>query len=205
MDCARCREILSAHLDGEDQGGEVVDAGAHQASCVPCQMFWFEVSHLHRNLRIRPAESVPDLAPRILESAPAFGARRLAELSGARIALAGVGLVLLLLALPTMLFHDSGGMAVHHLTRELAAFQAALAVGFLWVAWRPDRAEGLFPTAAALVGALVAIAVLDLSRGRAPSVAEAQHVVELTGVALVWLVGHGEAPVIRHRHRLHLT
>jgi predicted anti-sigma-YlaC factor YlaD len=203
MDCARCREILSAHLDGEDQGGEVVDAGGHQASCVPCQVFWIEVSDLHRNLRIRPAESVPDLAEQILESAPAFGARRLADLSGARIALGGVGLVLLLLALPTMVLHDGGGMAVHHLTRELAAFQVALAVGFLWVAWRPERAEGLFPTAAALVGALVAIAVVDLSRGHAPSLAEAQHLVELTGVALVWLVGRGEVPVYRDRHRLH--
>src|SRR5690606_23135228 len=103
-------------------------ADDHVAACARCRQFLQGAGALHRAWRVRPADPVPDLAPAILAAAPALRDRR--EISPLRLGLGGVGLVLLLVALPTMILHDGGGLAVHHLTRELAAFQAALGVGF---------------------------------------------------------------------------
>jgi predicted anti-sigma-YlaC factor YlaD len=202
MDCTRCREILSARLDGEEVGASGAMADAHVAGCAGCAHFLEESTELHRNLRVRPAESVPDLANAIVAAAPDFGRRRslsdrLATWSGARIVLASLGVALLVLALPTMVFHTTGGQELHHLTRELAAFQVALGGGFLLAARDPNRTAGLLPVAAMLVAAMVTIALVDLGHGHAPTMAEGQHVLEVIGVALLWKVDRdvrGAAP-----------
>lgn len=211
MDCAYCRELLSARLDGEPlvlEGGRTDLAArvdAHVATCVGCRTFIERATALHRSARVRPAEAVPDLAPGIVAAAPRFGSGRLGTLSGAQIALGCVGLVLLVIALPTMLLHEGGGMAMHHATRELAAFQAALGLGFLLVAWDPRRATGVLPMAATLVAAMCVIALLDVGRGQAPSLAEAQHLFELAGLVLVWRVERADGPAVNGRRSLGLA
>jgi predicted anti-sigma-YlaC factor YlaD len=209
MDCVYCRELLSARLDGEPPTPEEERAGitqaidAHVLTCAGCQAFAEEARVLHRNARIRAAEPVANLTRAIVASAPAFRRRRLGSFTAAQIALGCVGLVLLVIALPTMLLHTGGGMAIHHTTRELAAFQAALGLGFLVVAWEPQRAAGVLPMAATLVGAMCMIALVDVGRGQVPSLAEAQHLFELAGLVLVWRVerterADGSAPDDRH-------
>lgn len=202
MECDRCREILSARLDGEEVGEESALADAHLGRCPACVDFLAQANDLHRLLRVRPADEVPDLAPAILASAPSF--RRAEEPSALRLALGGVGLVLVLVALP-MLLHDGGALAVHHLTRELAAFQAALGVGFALVAWQPERASGMFPMALAVVAAMTFIAAVDLVQGHSSSLAEAQHAFEFIGVILLGLVARAECGRVPARRTLGLA
>jgi predicted anti-sigma-YlaC factor YlaD len=195
MECDRCREILSARLDGEETpdldgaatGG--VSADAHLEGCGECQHFFAQVADLHRLLRVRPADEVPDLAPAILATAPTFTRRE--QPSVLRLALASVGIVLFLVAVP-MLLHAGGGVTVHHLTRELAAFQAALGIGFALAAWQPARAQGLFPMALTVVAAMGFIATVDVLHGHEISLAEGQHLFELVGVVLLGLVARAE-------------
>lgn len=203
MECHLCREILSARLDGEHVAREVSDAAdLHRTSCSGCTVFADDAAALHRGLRVRPAEEVPDLAPAILAAAPTLRARR--EPSVLRLVLGGVGLVLVLAAVPA-LFTDGGSVTVHHLSRELAAFQAALGFGFALAAWQPSRAAGLFPMALMVVGGMILIAMMDVFRGRPISLAEAQHAFELAGVVLLGLVaraGGDPRPVGRRTLRL---
>ena len=79
-----------------------------------------------------------------------------------------------------------------HVTRELGAFDVALAVGLLVAAWQPAPAWGLLPVVAALAFVMGGTAVLDVVRGTASSVGEAHHVLDLAGVALLWRVARDD-------------
>lgn len=188
MDCATCRELLSAQLDGEELPGGEASLTAHLHGCAACRAHQRRLAPLNRQVRVRGAEPVPDLRGRIVRASVVR--YRLAGLRGARLGLLCVGLVLLLLAAPTALFHTTGTMTEHHLTRELAAFDAALAVGFVLAAWRPSRAAGLLPTAAVFTAVLVSIAAVDLERGSEVALLEPHHLCEVAGLFLLWRVAH---------------
>jgi len=64
----------------------------------------------------------------------------------------------------------------------------ALAIGFVFAAWRPLRAVGMLPFAAALSGGLVLTAVIDVVSGRAVMLTETTHLLELVGTALLYLL-----------------
>jgi hypothetical protein len=64
----------------------------------------------------------------------------------------------------------------------------ALATGLLVVAWRPHRAIGMLPFAAALFGAMVAASVFDLLDGARSPVSELAHLAELVGMVLLWMI-----------------
>jgi predicted anti-sigma-YlaC factor YlaD len=195
MRCEAIREALSARLDGEaaDLGDDAVDA--HLAGCRACAAWSDELDLLHRIVRIREAEPVPDLTAAILGTAPAARApRRLPttdRVSLARWALFVVALSQLVLAGPAVLLGEGSGATVH-VARELGAFDVALAVGLLLAAWQPGRAWGLLPVVAALALVLGGTAVLDVVRGTATSVGETHHVLDLAGVAVLWLVAREE-------------
>jgi len=116
-------------------------------------------------------------------------------ISGWRWALFAVALTQLVLAGPAVLLGDSSGATVHT-ARELGAFDVALAVGLLLAAWQPARAWGLLPVAAALGLILAGTAVLDVIDGSASTLGESHHVLDLAGVALLWLVAR--------EHRTHV-
>ena len=63
-----------------------------------------------------------------------------------------------------------------------------MALGFLYTAWRPERAYGVLPIAAALALTMAVTAIFDAARGTTPIVGEAHHVLELAGFALVWML-----------------
>jgi predicted anti-sigma-YlaC factor YlaD len=201
MRCEAIREALSARLDGEISPLDDVDIGAHLRTCRECVAWSEELSVLHRLVRVREAEPVPDLTAVILGAAPDAVAqtrrpRRAAPVSAARWALFTVALTQLVLAGPALLLGEGSGATVH-VARELGSFDVALAIGLLLAAWQPARAWGLLPVVAALGLVMGATAVLDVVRGTATSVGEAHHLLDLAGVALLWCVARedrGAAP-----------
>jgi predicted anti-sigma-YlaC factor YlaD len=194
MNCATCREAVSARLDGEEPGVPAAAVDGHLRSCAGCRAHAEAADVLHRSLRVRAAEWGPDLTAPILaritaEGKPARSDRR----RDLRVGLVVVALLQLVLAVPALLLGSDGGAPVH-VARELGSFDAALAVGFLVAAWQPARAFGLLPVAAALVAFLAGTAVLDVAAGHAPAMAESHHLLHLVGLALVWLLTRAGVP-----------
>jgi hypothetical protein len=156
MECAQIREALSARLDGEaaDLPDPVVDD--HLGGCRACAAWSEEVATLHRMVRVREAERVPDLSVAIVEAfvpegrrakaGPARGVLLGEHISGARWALFVVALTQLVLAGPALLLGEDTGATIH-VAREVGSFGVALAVGLLVAAWQPARAWGLLPLA----------------------------------------------------------
>ena len=110
-----------------------------------------------------------------------------------RLALAWGGFLLIVWHLPGML--DSGtDILIRHLSRHQHAFGFALGVVLLFVAWRPDRAYGVVPVAAAFTVTLAGAAVVDLIMGASTLGREAPHLVEILGLGLVWVLGLSAGP-----------
>lgn len=203
MDCEHTREAISARLDGEDAGPEVARLDRHLAGCAACTAWAADLDVLHRLVRVRAAEPVPDLTAGILAAAPGrrAAAPRVERISSVRWALFAIALTQLVLAGPALLLGEDAGATVH-VARELGSFDVALAVGLLVAAWQPARAWGLLPVAGALALVMGLTAVLDVVDGTASGLGEAHHVLDLAGVALLWLVAREvrrDAPVQRPR------
>ncbi len=194
MNCDQSREAISARLDGEEPGQPEAALDAHLAGCGDCQAFALGAGDLHRSLRVRAAEPVPDLSAAILQAVPrgdgdaiaAPGSPPRPAVAWLRYGLTVVGLTMLVLAMPSLVLHDSGSAI--HLTRELSAWDLAFAAGLLFAAWQPARARGLLPMAAVLAGGQLLGTFIDVASGRAPAISEAHHALELAGVLLLWLL-----------------
>lgn len=172
--CREIREACSAALDGEDPGASLTVIEEHLAACNSCREF------------AQRAE-MPDLMPRIAIADERLPPIRRFVSSPVRVALAGVALAQLSLAVPTLLFGSDEGAPVH-VAHEVGAWDLALAVGFLLAAWRPLRAVGMLPFVAALSAGLVVTAVVDIANGKTPAIFELTHVLELVGTALLWML-----------------
>ena len=198
--CDEFQDALSARLDGERLPKGLDDAGvdAHVAGCATCSAFLAGATAQHRALRVRAAEPVPDLTQRILERLPVTS-RPQPVREWARYALFAVAATQLILALPAVLLGEDPGASIH-VARELGSFDVALGVGLLWAAWQPRRAIGLLPMAAALAGALLVTALLDVARGEAPFRGEAHHVLDLAGLGLLWALAHPPRPTTPAGH-----
>jgi predicted anti-sigma-YlaC factor YlaD len=187
MDCENYRLGISARLDGEDAGVDDAALAWHLASCEACRRFESEAIALTRSVRVATAETAPDLTPAIMAS---INAQRVAKaprfdpqaLRGGLIALA---IVQMLLSLPVLLLGRDMGAPVH-IAREVGSFDIALAVGFLFVGWRPARAYGMLPLVATVVGLLAITTGVDLVRGTATMLNESAHLLDVMGLAAVW-------------------
>jgi Putative zinc-finger len=94
-----CREAmaeLSAAADGELAPGRAGTLEAHLAGCPACTAFQARLAGLRRRLRFEPVGSVPDVAPRVLETIRSSGlgqggvdSRRTAVTRWARLPLRG--------------------------------------------------------------------------------------------------------------------
>jgi predicted anti-sigma-YlaC factor YlaD len=205
MRCEQIREALSARLDGEAAEPEDAFLDAHLDTCPSCAAWSQDLTVLHRMVRVREAEAVPDLTTAILAAAPGAPTPRRAvartePVSVARWALFVVALSQLVLAAPALILGEGSGATVHA-ARELGAFDVALAVGLLLAVWQPARAWGLFPVVAALALVFGGTAVLDVVRGTASSLGEVHHLLDLAGVAVLWRVAH-EAQGLPSRRRV---
>jgi predicted anti-sigma-YlaC factor YlaD len=187
-------DALDDLVDGDDQGA-VED---HLGTCAACRQYRDDVADLHRWVRLRPAEDVPDLSERILARAhpPRRGRRDWICYS-----LLAVGLTELTLALPALVMGDDAGAPIH-VARHVGSMSVALAVGLVYAAWRPVRAFGLLPIAAALAVCMVVTAALDLAGGRVAALGEAHHVLDVAGLLLLWLLAGAPRPGRRTRPAL---
>ena len=203
MRCEECRESVSARLDGEMDalGSDAIDV--HLLGCTECRAFERSTIALHRSLRVRPAEAVPDLTAAILVKIPRPGLAP--DTTGTargwpRYALLAVAATQLIVSLPALLGVANGAAA--HVSRELGSWGAALGIGLLLAAWQPRRAAGLLPFAAALAAALAVTAVLDIAGGRVPAGAEARHVLDVAGLVMLWVLARTPTVLPRVRHGL---
>jgi hypothetical protein len=138
MSCASCIEVLSAARDGEASTAEHDLARTHCETCAPCAAFADALA----TVDLTVTEAVPDLAPAVLaavlpQPAPAEDDALLWRW----------GLVFVAVAqIVSAAVHLDGA----HVARDQAAWEAALAAGFAWAAWKPARATGLLPLTAVL-------------------------------------------------------
>lgn len=207
MSCDPFRELISADLDGEVGDDERTVLASHLETCPRCVAFAAEAGRLHRATRVAPAAPVPDLTEAILERADAEGARARATpgRDRSRVAVLAfqygllvVALLMMVLAVPELF--ASSGTAVHT-SRHLGGWDVAFAVGLVLAALQPWRARGLLPMAGALAGVMVLTAAVDIARGTTPGLAEGTHLLEVFGLAFLWLLARsvppGERPGLR--------
>ena len=202
MRCDLAREALSAQLDGELTPLEEEGLAAHTKGCPSCRSYARDLDSLHRTVRLREAAPVPDLTRTIMATAaphlpqrPPHQARSAptVRLGWARYALFAVGFAQLALALPELAIHAHAGHAAHT-TRDLGAFGVALAIGMLFAAWQPQRANGLLPMSFALTSALTVTAVADVLLGHSGRWGQAPHSLELVGLVLLWHLARSTRP-----------
>lgn len=195
MDCNAFCDLISARLDGECTDAETTALSAHLTGCGGCRAFAAQLATLHRAVRIRPAEAVPDLSGAILARAHP---PRLGRFEWVRWALLTVALTELALALPGLVLGEDTGATVH-VARHLGSLSIALAVGMAYAAWRPERAYGLLPVGAALAACTLFTSVLDVANGRAGALGESHHMLELVALVLLWRLAGSPWPGSRIR------
>ncbi len=203
MLCADAREAISARLDDEELPGEVVALDVHLAGCVDCRHHVDRAAHVTRLTRTRAVEAAPDLVAAVLAAAPPPPRRTGA--AGIRLGLGAVGIGQCALAISGIVGAGGGPAGAAHMSHESAAWNLALAVGFLWVATgTARRPSGLVALVGAFVGVLGVLSMLDLLDGQVDPVRLATHVLVVVGFVLLLALqridrrGGGGAPVL-HR------
>jgi len=203
MRCDDARVALSARMDGEAPLASLADADGHLRTCGACRAWLAAAEQVTGAVRQRAADPAPDLTERILAAVaadqaaaptrPTGAAPRTPRMAtGLRLALGLAATVQLLLAVPALL--GAGGHDAHA-GREVAAFDIALAVGFLLAACYPAWARGFVPVAAALVVCLGVASVLDIADGVVALSHEVGHLLALVQTVLVWVLArHTRGP-----------
>lgn len=190
MRCEPFQNAISARVDGEELGLAVDDLEQHLVTCAGCRSYESAAIALHRRVRVRAAEPVPDLSEAILVASGqgvAPGRRPARTREWARYALLVVALTQLVVAIPALVLGEEAGTTIH-LARELGSWDVALSVAWLLVALAPRRAAGMLPFTAALAVVMASTALLDVFDGRAPLFGEAHHVLDLVGLGLIWVL-----------------
>ena len=197
MRCERARLLASADVDGELAADDRARLDLHLDGCPACSAWTSRARDLRRTMLVRPVGDRVDVTEAVLARAdvPAAGAT-----GWLRILLAYLGVSLLVLDLPLLITGDEAG-ATEHVGRHLGASGVALAVGFLYVAWRPERAVGLVPLATALAVGLTISAATDFADGAAVT-GEATHLLELIGVVCLWAISGGHHRLARRLRAL---
>ena len=184
IECDDARILLSVAADDEASRHERETLGGHLEGCADCASFAERLSQFDRRVRLRPAETVPDLVMAVTSRVrPAVLGRG----GWMRPALLGVAIILFAQNVAPLVFGETEG-AESHLARHLGAFGVALAIGFAYISWRPHRAFGMLPFVGALVVSMLASTSLDLLDGDRSAFAETAHLSELVGLALLWMI-----------------
>lgn len=195
MDCAQYREAASARVDGEAIGMSAAALDAHLESCADCAAWLERATSLTRSLRMGTAD-VPDLTDAILSSTPMPRPRRARPEATVvlRAALGVAGAIQLVTSLPA-LAGDGMAMAMStHAAHESAAWNLAVAVGFLAVAAAPRRVAGVLPVLATFALILSVLSVPDLAAGHVTLERLATHVGALLGVGAMAVLQRLQSP-----------
>jgi predicted anti-sigma-YlaC factor YlaD len=185
MECSKAREALSAVLDGEPTPTSAALA-AHVRTCTACRRFVDGARALDA-LTHSALGDAPDLTAQVLQKARAERHRPDPLTSTLRLGLAAAAIAQLVLAVPALIYGTDEGAPIH-IAHEVGAWDLALALAFVFAAWRPLRAVGLLPFAAALSGGLILTAIIDVAHGRAVALTETTHLLELVGTAFLYLL-----------------
>lgn len=187
MECELYRESLSAEMDGERPAVSSELLRAHVRRCDACGDWEVQARGLAGALVATvAAHDAPDLSRRILRAA-AVPVRTGEHLTPWRVTLAAVAVLHVLLALPATL----GAPA--HTAAELGSWDIALAVGFLFAAWRPARAWGMLPLVAAVVVGVAATGFIAPTTD-ADLASEAAHLLDVAGLVCVWALAGKPLP-----------
>ena len=184
--CGVMRDLISARADGELAPELEPLVEAHVAACPACADFAEGTHRVRRLAGLR----VPPPAAAAEPTVQAVSVPDVGKGAWVRIALGAVGLTLLLRGLVLIVTGDLEG-ASDHVARHLGAFGAALAIGLVYAARRPERALGLMPLAGVLGVLLAATAVIDMATRRSDALSEAAHLVEVVGIVLLWILSGG--------------
>ncbi len=197
MDCEAARSSISARVDGELPTPLEPQLDLDLDDCAGCQAWEERAFALRRSVAMRQPPMPADLNTRLIArlGVPDPGAGQ-----WVRYALGVVAATITILNLPLLLGLSSN--TAGHDSRHLGTFGVALGVGLLWAALRPERANGLVPLAAALAGATMIGAFVDLASGEATALAESSHVLELIGLALLWHLSGGRRTLTRRLRSL---
>lgn len=188
--CDAFRELISARLDDELDFADETLLNAHLAECAACAAHADQAETLNRDLQLYAAAELAEL-PALR---PSLG-ERIRSVSAQQIAVFVVGVILVVLNIDGLVESE---VTDPHLIRHDAVFGTALGVAMLSVSWRPHRAIGLVPITSAIALLMAVVAIADLIAGQATMLAEAEHVVEFTGLVFLWLLSGG---VVRLRRR----
>jgi predicted anti-sigma-YlaC factor YlaD len=197
MDCQKCREALSARLDGEVGEGEDRDAiqvaaTRHVESCEGCQVWFDQAVNVTRLVRIGltlPSPGVPDS---VLDAAP--GPRRARVALALRAALGLIGATQLLVAISqiatsamaTMSTAGSiDGATPDHLLHESAAWNIGVGAAFLLIAGRFARPASVVGILTAFVAALTLLSADDVVSGAVTWSRLASHLLLVAGYLIV--------------------
>ncbi len=156
----------------------------HLAGCTACSTYAAQVAGLTRAARVRVAQHEPVFVARVMGGArPA----RLGRGGWLRPAIAWCGLLVAYHSLRPLVFGEVDGVQ-SHLARHAGASGAALAIGLMFVAWKPHRAFGMLPLVSALVATTMIGTLLDGATGVAHAWDETAHLAEITGLVLLWMI-----------------
>jgi predicted anti-sigma-YlaC factor YlaD len=202
MTCSQARIALSARLDGEDPGRDGDRLADHLAGCAHCRQWLAAAERVTALAGAHRQAGAPDLTGAVLgrfaaETAATASRERAARArwqEALRVCLGGTAAVQLLLALPGVL-----GLEGAHAHHEVAA----VAVAFLFAAFRPVLARAYAPVALVLAGCLALSAVLELAQGATTLRHEAAHLMTLLPAAMLVALAYraGDTPLLRGRPR----
>jgi predicted anti-sigma-YlaC factor YlaD len=155
---------------------------AHLATCPACCDHAEALAGLHRSLRLRTADDVPDLTESILAAAAAdrrrlrFDPRVVTLLL--RWVLVGIAALEIGLATPELIGR-------WHTGSELGTWGTAIGIGFLSVAMKPARAAALVPMLGWAGALTVVVTTRHLMDGAATLRSEWPHGLVLAGVVVL--------------------
>lgn len=152
---------MSARLDGELGRDEAATLDHHLEHCSRCRRRGAELETLHRRVRVRAAEDVPDLTAAILAAAPSRGRAPRRVVAVAATVLAVVGAAVTLAAV------TGGGMASPALAAEGAvAPEPSGSSGVVYLALSNDGGDDALVGASTTVAAHVELHRMATDDGR---------------------------------------
>ncbi len=174
---------------------------AHLGCCPDCRVWADRAAAVTRLARTGPAEPGPDLADAVSAATatmrPVLRRRRAGIAVRSGLAVVGAGQLVLAAAAvagAAVLDHAGmhvGGASVAHAVHETSAWNLAIGIGFLAVAWSGGRlVAGLLPVTGAFVGVLAVLSAVDLVAGRVEPDRLATHSLVLAGFFLLLLHRH---------------
>ena len=179
--CQAAREWVSAYRDGE--AFENAEATRHLETCAACGSWLGALDGLTGRLRLRPADQPNLVGPALTAWQHAAAGHRHRRMAAGRALLWAAAVTGLLLAASRLIGIPPLSERISaHAGRELAAMEAALAVGFTLAAWRPrPHAGGLLWVALTAAGLTLLGSGADLLSGRSHLSGEVAHLPLLAG------------------------